>query len=984
MDPARAVEQVREMHRLGMDGFVIHARRGLKTEYMGAAWFQCVDACLDEAEKLDMEVWLYDENGWPSGIAGGRLLEDPHNWVWYLEQRQTTCFDPTALAVFVRQPEGGYRRVETAVPGKTVYYVVYARQNSSYVDILNPDVVDRFLQETHDRYAAYYGAQFGDRLQGFFTDEPQYLRWRQPWSPMVPAAFAAAYGYDVRDGLMTLFSDEGRQVGAFRHDFWKLMNRLLTVHYQKRVYDWCEEHHCRLTGHGIEEISLEWQLIGCGGVMPLYAFAHMPGIDCLTRERDPELAARQCSSVARQLGRTQVLTETFGACGWDVSPLELKRLAESQYAAGINRMCQHLYPYSISGARKRDYPAFFSPCNPWMTAAEPFHRYFRQLGERLGCAEELADILVIHPLRTATMLYRFGSDTLHEYDARFLARVQQWRRDQLLYHFGDESLLAQYGRVEDGCLCMGVCRYHTVMLPELRTVDRTTAALLKTFLAQGGQLVILGNAPNCVDGRPADLFFLHATMTYEQLLAKRPVWVETDAPEHLHLRFQSDAGGSFVYVFNDSLTRSVHGQLYTAQPGVAMENLLQESESPADCRQEGDWWKTALCLGPAMSTIVRLGEKPGEPAVQPCAWKEFIRLSQHFSVDPDTENCLTLDRISVLVNGQVYLEETDTLSAFEQLLQDRFSGEITVCYPFTVRTLPPTLRLVAETKPGERVLINGHPVSPTGEYRLDADCTVYDIARYVQTGHNEIRITQQFWQSETVYRVLFDPDATESLRNCLTYDTELESAYLLGDFSVISHTGFRRGNHDAWVCGAGFSLAALPETVDATALVAEGFAFFSGCLGLMQDFHWEGKDRVRLHLSAHCPAVRVIVNGRLCATLLFSSDCDITAALRQGENHLRLELLTSARNLYGPFHHPQEEPYCVGPEDFGESFAGSVPILREQYAFADLSVSDVQLYRENRPLAAHEHGEIAQDAPEESPIENDPMEYENICESVSS
>ena len=353
-------------------------------------------------------------------------------------------------------------------------------------------------------------------------------------------------------------------------------------------------------------------------------------------------------------------------------------------------------------------------------------------------------------------------------------------------------------------------------------------------------------------------------------------------------------------------------------------------------------------------------------------------------MDPDTENCLTLDRISVLVNGQVYLEETDTLSAFEQLLQDRFSGEITVCYPFTVRTLPPTLRLVAETKPGERVLINGHPVSPTGEYRLDADCTVYDIARYVQTGHNEIRIMRQFWQSETVYRVLFDPDATESLRNCLTYDTELESAYLLGDFSVISHTGFRRGNHDAWVCGAGFSLAALPETVDATALVAEGFAFFSGCLGLMQDFHWEGKDRVRLHLSAHCPAVRVIVNGRLCATLLFSSDCDITAALRQGENHLRLELLTSARNLYGPFHHPQEEPYCVGPEDFGESFAGSVPILREQYAFADLSVSDVQLYRENRPLAAHEHGEIAQDAPEESPIENDPMESENICESVSS
>ena len=92
-------------------------------------------------------------------------------------------------------------------------------------------------------------------MQGFFTDEPQYFRWEQPWSPVVPQAFSETYGYDVLDGLIALFYEE-ENAAAFRNDFWKLMNRLLMEHFQKAVYDWCEAHNCRITGHTIEENSL--------------------------------------------------------------------------------------------------------------------------------------------------------------------------------------------------------------------------------------------------------------------------------------------------------------------------------------------------------------------------------------------------------------------------------------------------------------------------------------------------------------------------------------------------------------------------------------------------------------------------------------------------------------------------------------------------------------------------------------------------------
>ena len=71
--------QIRDMKELGMNGFFMHARGGLETEYLSDEWFDCINACVDEARKLGMEAWSYDENGWPCGFAGGKLLEDKKN-----------------------------------------------------------------------------------------------------------------------------------------------------------------------------------------------------------------------------------------------------------------------------------------------------------------------------------------------------------------------------------------------------------------------------------------------------------------------------------------------------------------------------------------------------------------------------------------------------------------------------------------------------------------------------------------------------------------------------------------------------------------------------------------------------------------------------------------------------------------------------------------------------------------------------------------
>ncbi|MBO5220086.1 MAG: hypothetical protein J6C52_11685, partial [Clostridia bacterium] len=71
LDPDMLRWQIREMKRVGLGGYFMHARGGLITEYLSDDWFECIKACVDEGKKIGMESWSYDENGWPSGFGGG-------------------------------------------------------------------------------------------------------------------------------------------------------------------------------------------------------------------------------------------------------------------------------------------------------------------------------------------------------------------------------------------------------------------------------------------------------------------------------------------------------------------------------------------------------------------------------------------------------------------------------------------------------------------------------------------------------------------------------------------------------------------------------------------------------------------------------------------------------------------------------------------------------------------------------------------------
>src|SRR5579884_2828483 len=91
--------QIKEMAEKGVGGFFICARQGLKTPYLSDEWFRYVEVAVRVAQECGMEVWLYDEYPYPSGMSGGEVtLEHPEARHRQLLHRSLVIDGPQTLS----------------------------------------------------------------------------------------------------------------------------------------------------------------------------------------------------------------------------------------------------------------------------------------------------------------------------------------------------------------------------------------------------------------------------------------------------------------------------------------------------------------------------------------------------------------------------------------------------------------------------------------------------------------------------------------------------------------------------------------------------------------------------------------------------------------------------------------------------------------------------------------------------------------------
>lgn len=914
--------QIHWMNDNGIGGYFMHARSGLQTEYLSEEWMQCIDACIGEGQKLDMKNWIYDENGWPSGFAGGKLLENEKDRDRYILYTIGT-YDPEATVSYFMEEEKLLRVTSGERTGE--YLNLYIHTATSTADILNPEVVDKFIALTHEQYKERYGESFAEKVEGFFTDEPQYQRWNTPYTDMMEQYFREKFDEDILDSLGLLFVEkEGYR--KFRYRYWKGMQELMLKNFAEKIYRWCDENGVKLTGHYVEESTMGLQMMCCGGVMPFYEYEHIPGIDWLGRGSEGELAPKQVASVAAQLGRKQVLTETFGCCGWDVSLSDLKRIAGFQYVNGVNMMCHHLVPYSERGNRKYDYPAHYSAVNPWVGKEfKTFNDYFTRLGYLLGEGKKYVNTAVLHPIRSAYFNYKREKEAewfnIENLDRNLKGVCRMLSARGLDYHFLDETLLEKYGFAEDGHIGCGQCTYDYLILPMMDTMDVSTERFLRQYVKQGGKVLLLDKKPEYLEADTYDYSYLESNCTLDEILADQPYRVSNEETD-IRATYRTYEGMKYLYVMNASATEAFtqtydFGEEVKSFVKVDLTDMSTESVP------------LTIALQPGEDALLFLSGKEADEKKQLTPYRLKF---ENARVDCK-ENYLVVDHIRYSKDGQAFSKPLPCAALFQKLIREQYEGSLFLRYEFEVQDVPETIYLNAEDSNEVRAWLNGVALTdklPVSESYINR----YDISSLVKQGYNEYTAEVNWHEDPFVYYALYGENVTESLKNSVVYDSELQPIQITGQFGVYPKEGYQADKYDErFVRGTNFYVGRMPETV--ADITTEGFPFFAGSMTLRQKVTFDSCD-ILLQIEGTYQMAEVTVNGEVAGNVFFKRELDISKYATIGENLIEIKFYISNRNLMGP-HHLEADPNTgISPWSF--ELCGSWEEDRSEYYHDDYSL----------------------------------------------
>jgi len=958
--------QIRVFKDMGLGGGFMHSRVGLATPYLSDEWFDLIRACADEARKNDLEAWLYDEDRWPSGAAGGIVTKDPK----YRERHlRVSIADPEDfkpngdefgifLAKVQENTATGVRKADPseAKDGEKVlsFRCVLSEpspwyNDQTYLDTLSDEAVAEFVKVTHEAYTREVSEDLGGVIPGIFTDEPNHggFSMREnagsaPWTDKLPAVFKERYGYDLMDHLPEVFLKiDGADFSKVRRDYHDCLAYLFSINFGKKVYDWCEENNVVSTGHVLAEENLGSQTSVVSSCMRFYEYMQAPGIDILCGQvlsrqggRPPEIStAKQCSSVLSQFGRKWMLSELYGCTGWHFNFAEHKAVGDWQAALGVNLRCQHLSWYTMLGEAKRDYPASISFQSAWWRDYPVVEDYFSRVNVMMTQGKAIRNLAVIHPIESAWGVFYGGvRESLGDLNTNFMT-VQNWlMAEHYDFDYVDEDILSRHGSVEGDELVVEKAKYDAVVVPPMYTMRESTVKMLADFAKAGGDLIFVEPVPTFVDAEASDAAKALAgdavTIAMDRAaivdaLAKvegiQRVSITTKDgkefdPSLYMLRYDAETGRYMTFICHTEQDKA-SGKLTVKMPGKgqAQEWDAQTGEIfLADAEADGDGVAIKTDM-PAYGSRVFVVDPKADSNLKPRRKYTEIRRekigSDEWKIMRDEPNAFPLDVADYSINGGEWQDALEVLK-LDRVVRDaaglRHRGGSMV-QPWA-QTTPPEAKSV-DLKLRYRFNVEVMPDSPC--HLVLEEPEKYKIA----LNGSELKVDEDegWWIDNSFKRIRVAPWALKEGENELILETEyrqthgLEAMYLTGEF------GFK------WD-GTRGTITELPKTLKLGNWVDQGFACYSSAIAYVADMTASIEDNQRVFLEL--PAwdgvlVRVRVNGEPVGVIAWDPhELDITDAVKSGANHLEIEVMSSRRNLLGPLHLTDKYPPWTGSGQF--------------------------------------------------------------------
>jgi hypothetical protein len=947
LDPDKIREHLKKIKEAGFGGVFFHAREGLATPFLSEEWFNAFSTAVKEAESLGIKIWIYDEDRWPSGTAGGLVASEKSSYaakalIMIIDNK--SFFGENTLAVFrceyddkilprkcemINRSEGSSRYIylsfirHVASPGDVWFSGFY------YTDLLDPDVVKRFIEIAMKPYLERFREYIGNVVPGVFTDEPNIhdsrprfpVWWKKisipprgsrfpiyavPWTDRFREYFAKINGYDILEKLPELFFDIGDYVKT-RYDFWKTITRLFVESFSKQIYEWCDLHKLMFTGHYLAEDDLLSQMV-VGSVMPHYEYMHVPGIDHLGLQIwGSLLTAKQVSSVAEQLERKRVLSETYGCLGNYGSFEDRKWIGDFLYVLGINLLNHHLIPYSLRGRRKADYGLNIHWGQPWWRYNRYIEDYFSRLSYVLSQGRRVVEVLIIHPIYSVWSTYTPVNDKIaREINDKYLKLLKEFTKIHVDFELGDEMIIERHGDVDKNFFVIGAKRYKYVILPPMINIGGRTLELLKRFNENNGIIIAVERLPEYVDGVKKDVSKeLRDVIIIDKIEDLKKFFERQDLMIKI---FSDDVDGNILYharevdqdlvLFIVNVDRekehyveiSVRGSYDVERWDPFTGSIFNEM---SEYKEERTWIRKRLLPAHSVLFVLKPSKEIHKIIEKRFREKTLMRLSGEWQIYRKDPNMIVLDY------AQVYIERDNVWSdpmplprIRDEYMSNNIGSKILLRYSFHIKNMPEKdLELIIEkTEVVKKLAVNGHEIDlskPVGSW-IDPVFMIYKISRdLLREGENHVEI-----------------EYVSSL------EPELEPIYMRGDFGV------ELINNDKTPM---ITMEKKSVLIDhGVNLVKEGYPFYSGEISLIKRFSVEKRDgeKIILRIKGLEASLAILkINGREVNKIINRySETDATEYLTSGENVIELLLVSSLRNILGPLH--RKDPIHTAPETF--------------------------------------------------------------------
>ncbi len=457
-----------------------------------------VEAC----QRLGMVVWLYDEEGYPSGAAGGLVLAE------------NAALEAMALAFDAsREDPFLYRPAYEHTHASNNYYA--ARR---YVNLMDDRATAIFLTKTHEAYWARLSPHFGHTIQAMFTDEPSLIavnlgqipeparsRVRVvdpvdpqvkplpsvPWCYDLPDRYRQRYGEDLIPARRSLFAGQSAEDRRVRRQFWALVADLVAERFFAALGRWCAEHGVASSGHNLAEESILHHVPLYGNGLKALGLMHIPGLDMLSS--DPEvvvhggwMTAAMPLSAAMLNGRRRVMTEVsdFSQRQSGAGPVglaEMQATAAWQAAWGVT-----------------DFTLYYSMADRSAEVYRAYGDYVGRLNVVLKAAEPQRDVLLYYPIYdlwaeyvpVAEPLRLESQSTEAQRIVRSFFRLgQTLQRHQVPFLLVDHEHLASAQATGDGLLEIYGRRFRVLVVPDGVQLPQAAAAVVDAWTRQGGRVL---------------------------------------------------------------------------------------------------------------------------------------------------------------------------------------------------------------------------------------------------------------------------------------------------------------------------------------------------------------------------------------------------------------------------------------------------------------------------------------------------------------